>query len=669
MAAGSIVIDLLMKTGSFVTDAKKAESAVKGIGSAVDTVATKLRSAMPAISAAFTAAAASSMAYADELVDVAKANDVAIESIVQLSDALAASGGNASNSGTFLAAFTNYLDQAAEGSEKAQTAFKSIGVSLKDLETLGTDELFRKTVEQIAKVEDPLKRNALAMDAFGKAAKGVDFIELNNQLQTTTGLTESQKAGVIALANVWDQLSQAGRDFKIVIAEAIGPGLQAIADYFSQIGGGSGILTAFKTIFQTIAVLAANVGFVITAMVNDIKGLIEAAKSLAGKGGMAGAMAILKQTAEEDRKNRAALDLAEQRIMGTAYKMSDKDMFVTPKQPSAFRRTIAAPKSSGADKAVSDAVKQSQREAEAAAWMEYNIEAAAWDAEEKLRDEQIKRIRDDADFEIDVGKHLLNTINDIAAEEHALMSAGRDLFEATRTPAEKLNREYERLNDLLNAGAIDWDTYSRAVFAAQDAFEVVPGAIEKIGEETESVKKIMETAGRTFTDFFANMLTGTKQSSMSFSAMARSIVADILKIQIQKRITDPIVKAGTAFLDSALSSFKFWETGGVPGGNSISAYRNQVVSNPTMFAFANGAGLMGEAGPEAIMPLTRTASGDLGVRVEGANSGSATNVHVTYNIQSWDSRDTLQAITQSAPQIVGIVQNAFNKRGRSGPLG
>jgi len=58
--------------------------------------------------------------------------------------------------------------------------------------------------------------------------------------------------------------------------------------------------------------------------------------------------------------------------------------------------------------------------------------------------------------------------------------------------------------------------------------------------------------------------------------------------------------------------------------------RGGVVSSPTMFPMAGGRnGLMGEAGPEAIMPLKRTASGDLGVRVDGSRGGS-TQVNV-YN--------------------------------------
>ncbi|HDG9181340.1 phage tail tape measure protein [Citrobacter freundii] len=63
----------------------------------------------------------------------------------------------------------------------------------------------------------------------------------------------------------------------------------------------------------------------------------------------------------------------------------------------------------------------------------------------------------------------------------------------------------------------------------------------------------------------------------------------------------------------AASQLKFAK-GGVMDSPDLSRFSNSVVSSPTMFAFAKGAGLMGEAGPEAIMPLTRTADGTLGIR-------------------------------------------------------
>lgn len=63
---------------------------------------------------------------------------------------------------------------------------------------------------------------------------------------------------------------------------------------------------------------------------------------------------------------------------------------------------------------------------------------------------------------------------------------------------------------------------------------------------------------------------------------------------------------------------------------SLSQYSNQIHSSPKLFAFAKGAGVFGEAGPEAIMPLTRGPDGNLGVRATG---GAGRTVVPSVNVQ------------------------------------
>lgn len=83
--------------------------------------------------------------------------------------------------------------------------------------------------------------------------------------------------------------------------------------------------------------------------------------------------------------------------------------------------------------------------------------------------------------------------------------------------------------------------------------------------------------------------------------------------------------------NSAASGLQLNAKGGAYASASLSAYSNSVVRSPTYFAFAKGAGLMGEAGPEAIMPLTRSADGSLGVRMVGTQSqgGGKIEQHIT----------------------------------------
>nr|BEK78378.1 phage tail tape measure protein [Enterobacter asburiae] len=86
--------------------------------------------------------------------------------------------------------------------------------------------------------------------------------------------------------------------------------------------------------------------------------------------------------------------------------------------------------------------------------------------------------------------------------------------------------------------------------------------------------------------------------------------------------------------NSAASGLQLNAKGGAYASASLSDYSNSIVRSPTYFAFAKGAGLMGEAGPEAIMPLTRSADGSLGVRVTGAQtaSGGGGEIHITQHI-------------------------------------
>lgn len=70
--------------------------------------------------------------------------------------------------------------------------------------------------------------------------------------------------------------------------------------------------------------------------------------------------------------------------------------------------------------------------------------------------------------------------------------------------------------------------------------------------------------------------------------------------------------------------------GGVYSSPSLSAYSGTIVDRPTYFAFAKGGGVMGEAGPEAILPLRRGANGKLGVVASGVGGGG--NGGITVNM-------------------------------------
>lgn len=112
-----------------------------------------------------------------------------------------------------------------------------------------------------------------------------------------------------------------------------------------------------------------------------------------------------------------------------------------------------------------------------------------------------------------------------------------------------------------------------------------------------------------------------------------------------------------------------YANGGVPGAAGLHRYVNTIVDRPTTFAFARGAGLMGEAGPEAIMPLTRDAAGRLGVRAAG-DGATATDPGSSVIINNYsggqvqtEERTDEQGRRQTVVTIGEMAAGAVSQRG------
>jgi phage-related minor tail protein len=101
----------------------------------------------------------------------------------------------------------------------------------------------------------------------------------------------------------------------------------------------------------------------------------------------------------------------------------------------------------------------------------------------------------------------------------------------------------------------------------------------------------------------------------------------------------------------------FQDGGAFVQGRVMPFAKGGVVATPTTFPMRGGTGLMGEAGPEAILPLSRGPGGRLGVEMAG---GAARAVNVTMNITTPD----VQGFRRSQGQVAGEVQRALERAGR-----
>jgi len=267
---------------------------------------------------AFVGMTVKAMQYADEIADVAKANDIAIDSVIKLQNALANSGGSAENAGKLLSSFSSYVDKAAEGSFEAQKLFSKLGVSFQDLGKLSTEELFNKTVKGIAAIEDPLTRAAKGMEVFGKAAKGVDFVGMAEGIESATQATEQQADAIKVMADLYDSIAQAARDFQLTFIEAVAPSIKATIDYIKELkDGGADFGGAIRIALETILVLGANVVYVFKEIAEGIKLTFQQAWALATLDFKEFGRAF-DESQEKTRKNLEALQNFERRVMRDA---------------------------------------------------------------------------------------------------------------------------------------------------------------------------------------------------------------------------------------------------------------------------------------------------------------------------------------------------------------
>ena len=109
---------------------------------------------------------------------------------------------------------------------------------------------------------------------------------------------------------------------------------------------------------------------------------------------------------------------------------------------------------------------------------------------------------------------------------------------------------------------------------------------------------------------------------------------------------------------NAVSGMMPFADGGAFSQGRVMPFANGgVVRSPVTFPMRGGTGLMGEAGPEAIMPLARGADGRLGVKAAGG-----TSVSVTMNIQTQDAQSFQRSESQIASQMSRLMARAQRNR-------
>ena len=530
---------------------------------------------------AFTAMTLKALEFADSIADVAKANDMAIESVIKLGEALAQNGGNAENAGKILSAFTSFVDKAATGSFEAQEAFKQVGVSLKDLGTLSMEQLFAKTLKGLKEIPDQLTRQARSYEMLGKAAKGADIAGVAEDMEKVGHLTEQQIRGIEDAAKAWDLLHKITHEVMITFTAFVGTPMLKLAEY----------LESMNDLVGKVTIAWDNLG----NTVDFVNRLIHIATRRD--------MEELKKLAEDYKRIKAEIE---------AKQKPDQQSSSTVIQPDGtIKRLTKLGKDPEAEKAEAARLKllqfniqQRQKEGKEIEDNMRRVQEAY--ATESMRQDIIARtLKDEQEMfvlslqyrhmrseDVQLSKDLLEieqnrnrNIREIKLNTDLNLAAQNDLIDRESRLANEAERLAKARNEMTKA--LREGSFSQGFnMAMQDAFRNMSTELERGQMAFESVMGNMNAALDNF----------VRTGKLSFKDLARSIIQDLISIELKAQ---------------AMSIFK--SMGGLGslgklfgGGSSASMDIGSFEGIPAMADGGNipmgQTTLVGERGPELFVP-------------------------------------------------------------------
>lgn len=574
-----------------------------------------------------------------DLVDMAMVANTTVEDLSALGYAASQSGSDLETLNKGLANIGKNAAEAQKGSKGAAEAFGVLGIDVEDANggLKDSSDLLLEVAEQFAQYEDGAAKAALAQDLFGKQGrdlipllnKGADGIEALTKRAEELGIVVSTEAAQAA-SQFNDQMDTLAKITQGVVGEALAeitPILNTFTESLFEGAAGSERLDQAARILAAGLKLLLSAGVIVGEIfdrIGDAVGAAAAAVVAVAQGEFRRAWDIMSANSEEAEASaqQAADDLytiwadAGNRIAKNAEDTDArvKKTLIFGGDASGLQEVkinlekIDLGPMEALEKELNDLTKTGREKAlesfyaQKAALDQLNLPAETYAA----RLAEINKALED-------GLGITERQEAAAERQKRVMDEGRAVFEATRTPLERYEAEIVKLNLLIQQGAIDQETYNRAVEQAQDAFDKATDGAAAFYEEAkenaqdilgqgiyDSIKSGFDRGAAEALDTFADMLL-----RMATEALA----ADIFGALFKTDGTSSSGGGGGNWLNQAASVIG----GFFGGGRAMEGPVNPGVSY-----------MVGENGPERFVP-------DRPGRVEDARrwGGSRNNIYVT----------------------------------------
>ena len=617
----------------------------KGISNAnrkLDQISAQMPKFATIAGVAFAGATYKALQYADAVMDTAVANDLAVASVLALGTALQKNGGEADNAGRLLTSFTNKVDDATEGSLGAQQAFAKIGVSLNDIAKLDSQGLLDKTISAIAQIDDPIRRNALAMEMFGKASKGVDWRMMANGVDENRKEFEQYAQSIWHATELTDKLETNARNMGLAFTQSAIP---ALNELFGALQKNAGVMKVFmggiKVATETIAILIKYTSTVVVALIEDISFLGRTISNV-----FSGNFKEIEKDYKEHKENMQKMvaedeEFARRILSGEIYQ--NKEMTTTPftgrdvkeaKDPEAEKAKKLNESLEKAKQITNEFEKQQQSNLQQA---KIRAELNGLATKERQIAEAVLKVREETSSQL--AQIDLKIID-------ATIQGENEMVEVLR----KVREEVELSGQSF---AVLTEEQTRRIQETQNTFEF--GWNKAFRQFAEDGQNYMQQAEQMFSSLTGSMNSAidnfVRNGKFSFKDFTRSVIQDLIAIQLKAQAMRMFSGLGSIF------------SGGM-GGSPTQLGGEMAYIGP---AFADGGdppvgvpSLVGERGAELFIPKqagTIIPNHQLS-NVLGQGTTINYNAPVVENLSAIDTQSGMQFLMKNKESIWSANQSA-----------
>ena len=605
----------------------------------------------------------------DALNDFKDATGTSVENASALEDILRRTGGTLDQGLGVLIKFNAVLKE-ADGKNAISQALTAIGVNAEELRRLDPAEALRRTAVALAGFEDNGNKARIVQELFGKsireAAPFLNDLAEAGKLNATVTAEQARQAEVFnkQLAAFQTNSSNAAR----ALVSDLLPALNLFFERLKGLESSGG----FKAFFGSIGAefRANNASVELTRIVNRIESLQTTIDAGNGTPMMVKRLAALR--AEAAQLSREAAAAAEElKGFGAAALPNDKPRGRPANEGGGGLRSRSLPDLFGAPPP--QPAGTAKRE-----FVGPEIDTTRLDALRRLENTDTAKIAAlnaqltelmtlqasgaEGDFVGAIAKvreelEAMDPAAKAAAESAARL---KDMLAATPAAQIEVARaDMQLLADALLEGKINAEQFAEAARTRLGTLdEEVKPAFDQITEFTKQFERNVQdamgdTVLATLRGDFSNI--GRLWGDLLLKMAAQAVAADL-----GNKLFPPAGAEGGGknIFARILGLFGFAKGGAFSGGVPVTAFASGgVVGGPTLFGMRGGLGLMGEAGPEAVMPLKRGRDGKLGVAAAGGGTTIVNNYNVAAGVQRSELVTALQLSSQATEaRLLGMLR-------------